>query len=440
MPQDALSAINVILSQSRVLNLNYTNIGNTFFRNDGRVIDLGFGKEVWTGIFSSVRPNSWSERGTQFLATLNANITHKAATKQLYLVSNDPRSCYTDQVLDRNAGRWREGMTDQQVDILRRDLKGLKLRYVFPNGQKREYRVNDIMGPANQLMIPDLKKTVADYFLEHHKYKLKYPHLPCLWLGSRNKTIYIPMEYCEVSSQALPRTKQLSDMAQATMIRQTARKPGEREKMIMEELKKNNQIYKNDPFAKSFNLSIADNLVQLTGRILPPPSIEYQNHTSLKIKNEDPGKWMQRGYKYVFGGELNNWAILDLAGLRPDERTSVIQSFGKIGGEVGLKIQCQERKSVFTYNCNEREAGRKFADIVKEFKNSSTKLDLVLVILPFKGGKVYNEIKNLGDLHYKIPTQCCLKRVLFGKDGRPSGQVLQICLLCKFYFYGKSYY
>ena len=105
MPQDALSAINVILSQSRVLNLNYTNIGNTFFRNDGQVIDLGFGKEVWTGIFSSVRPNSWSERGTQFLATLNANITHKAATKQLYLVSNDPRSCYTDQVLDRNAGR-----------------------------------------------------------------------------------------------------------------------------------------------------------------------------------------------------------------------------------------------------------------------------------------------------------------------------------------------
>ena len=77
MPQDALSAVNIILSQSRLLNLNYTNIGKSFFRNDGHVIDLGFGKEVWSGIFSSVRPNSWTDRGTKLLATLNANIVHK---------------------------------------------------------------------------------------------------------------------------------------------------------------------------------------------------------------------------------------------------------------------------------------------------------------------------------------------------------------------------
>jgi len=429
MPQDALSAVNAILSQSRVLNLNYTNIGHTFFRNDGRVIDLGFGKEVWSGIFSSVRPNSWTERGTQYLATLNANISHKAATKQLPLVIDDTMYCYTDQVLDRNAGSWRKGMSPQQVDVLRRDLKGLKLRYTLPNGQKREYRVNDILQPADKLEIPDLKKTVKTYFFETHKVKLKYPHLPCLWLGSRNKTIYIPMEFCEVSSQALPRTKQLPDMAQASMIRNTAMRVGEREKMILDELQRNNRIYKDDPFAKSFNLSIADNLVQLTGRILPAPSIEYQDQKTVNIRNDDPGKWNQRGVRYVSGGDINNWAILDLFGLRGDEMSSVIQSFGKTGREVGLQIQCVERKSVFSYNCREHEAGGTFENIVQEFKKHGTKLDLVLVILPFKGSKVYNEIKNLGDLKYKIPTQCCLKKVLFGKDGKPSGQVISnLCL------------
>ena len=109
--------------------------------------------------------------------------------------------------------------------------------------------------------------------------------------------------------------------------------------------------------------------------------------------------------------------------LRGDEMSSVIQSFGKTGREVGLQIQCQERKSVFSYNCRENQAGMTFENIVQEFKKLGTKLDLVLVILPFKGSKVYNEIKNLGDLKYKIPTQCCLKKVLFGKDGRPNGQV-----------------
>ena len=57
--------------------MTYTNIGKTYFRNDGQVLDLGFGKEVWYGIFSSVRPNSWTEEGTQYLATLNANLVNK---------------------------------------------------------------------------------------------------------------------------------------------------------------------------------------------------------------------------------------------------------------------------------------------------------------------------------------------------------------------------
>ena len=57
--------------------MTYTNIGKTYFRNDGQVLDLGFGKEVWYGIFSSVRPNSWTLEGTQYLATLNANLVNK---------------------------------------------------------------------------------------------------------------------------------------------------------------------------------------------------------------------------------------------------------------------------------------------------------------------------------------------------------------------------
>ena len=79
VPQTALSAINIILSQSRTLDMNYISIGKSSFKKPrpGEVLDLGFGKEVWHGVFSSVRPHSWSEAGTRYLATLNANVVNK---------------------------------------------------------------------------------------------------------------------------------------------------------------------------------------------------------------------------------------------------------------------------------------------------------------------------------------------------------------------------
>ena len=64
--------------------MSYINIGHTYFRTDGQVMDLGFGKEVWYGMFSSVRPNSWTEAGTQYLATLNVNIVMKVGKFILY--------------------------------------------------------------------------------------------------------------------------------------------------------------------------------------------------------------------------------------------------------------------------------------------------------------------------------------------------------------------
>ena len=75
---------------------------------------------------------------------------------------------------------------------------------------------------------------------------------------------------------------------------------------------------------------------------------------------------------------------------------------------------------------SEQQVEEDFADLVKEFKQAGTMLEMVIVILPFKGSRVYEVIKKIGDLKHKVPTQCCLKRNLF----RPSGQVnMQVCNL-----------
>ena len=68
-------------------------------------------------------------------------------------------------------------------------------------------------------------------------------------------------------SQPMPRKKKLQDDVIANMIRQTAIKPLERQQKIKDGLIANNNMYKNDPYAKEFGISLAGTMTTLTGRV-----------------------------------------------------------------------------------------------------------------------------------------------------------------------------
>ena len=40
--------------------------------------------------------------------------------------------------------------------------------------------------------------TVEEFFSKEYGVTLRYPNMPCLWVGSTNKRIYIPAEVCTV--------------------------------------------------------------------------------------------------------------------------------------------------------------------------------------------------------------------------------------------------
>ncbi len=90
--------------------------------------------------------------------------------------------------------------------------------------------------------------SVAEYF------KQQFPALPCLWVGSRDRSTYIPAEFCSMTSQPLQRMKKLADDTVANMIKQKAVK------------------YK-DPFANEFGISVADEVrILMTSPCLTPSS------------------------------------------------------------------------------------------------------------------------------------------------------------------------
>lgn len=78
-------------------------------------------------------------------------------------------------------------------------LKGLKVQYELPDQPttKRTYFINDLASSPkeNTFTLNDgTNITVEEYFLKNKNYKIKYPHIPCLWVGPRSVQIHLPPE------------------------------------------------------------------------------------------------------------------------------------------------------------------------------------------------------------------------------------------------------
>ena len=316
------------------------------------------------------------------------------------------------------------GLTDEQAKTMTKDLDGLKVKYIIPTKEgepphKRIFKVNGLRKGANKEVIADLGKTVEEYFKEQYDVVLKYPNLQLVWVGSKHKTVYVPMEFCQMEKQPMPRKKKLADDAIAKMIRFTAVKPMDRQKKIIDNLMKNNRKYKDDPYAKEFGINVSGEMATLSGRVLDAPSIEYAGGKAATINKANPGKWFQDKNQYVAAEKVTNWALLDLAQLTDDQTKQVVAGFAGVGKEVGMTFN-KNQADFLMVKGNMREAEEsifyledKFKRIVEHFKGKQKKVDLVLIAFPFKAGFLYGKIKQLCDMKFGLVTQCFLKDNVF---------------------------
>ncbi|VVC97671.1 unnamed protein product, partial [Leptidea sinapis] len=180
IPYDAILALDVVMRH--LPSMMYTPVGRSFFSSpEGYYHPLGGGREVWFGFHQSVRPSQWK-----------------------MMLNIDEFMC---EVLDiRDINDQRKPLTDSQRVKFTKEIKGLKIEITHCGTMKRKYRVcNVTRRPAQMQSFPlqlengqTVECTVAKYFLDKYKMKLRYPHLPCLQVGQEHKHTYLPLE------QALP--------------------------------------------------------------------------------------------------------------------------------------------------------------------------------------------------------------------------------------------
>ncbi len=155
-------------------------------------------------------------------------------------------------------------------------IRDLKCRFVRPDYKVRDYKMNGLKRGAKQEYVPDVGDTVFDYFRKTYNYVIKNPKWPLVHVGNAAKNILLPIECLLLKTQACPRSKALTAENTSAMIKVTAVRPNERQAAIKRNLQFRGNAFKNDPYAKAFGLSVESNFANVNGRVLDPPTLEYQ--------------------------------------------------------------------------------------------------------------------------------------------------------------------
>ena len=432
-PADVIQALNIVLNMTPQLYLETFGL-NHFNPNtsNGTSIDIGGGASLWVGTFTSVRLG-WRPM-------LNVDVANKVGCEESSVIE------FIEKILKSSRGY-------QQSHILLNDkihrdtvddkMKDLKIHYSRPNGYKKNYRVIKVMPAANRLKVKldsGEECTVEKYFKDKYRYQLKFPDYPCIHVGKKDDSIYLPIELCRMKKQFLPLSKCLDDNQSQRMIKAAAKLPKERREFIERNLRHLSNHYESDPYANDFGLKVSGEMMKVEGRVLGPPALKYKHEGEFRDVNNGQWKVGRLGDKIVLKFfkpmDLKYWGILDLSNLPGTAKEQFVDRIRSEGNKRGMLVDSPIYENANIQNTS--QVKEKFKKLYKDIrrwkedqegqKQNGSKL-LILVINP-KRSTIKDELKYLGDAILRVPTQFVLKTNVTGRHNNgPSYQVLHsICL------------
>jgi hypothetical protein len=153
-------------------------------------------------------------------------------------------------------------------------LTGMKLRYQRRSGARyKTYRVVGLKDCPSKttFMRKGEEITVEEYFTTVLGLTVREPEMPTVWLGTKNKTIYVPITCCTLHvGQPINNFKELGSV-RAGMVKHSSTVCEEHKKKLdalMNELGHNT-----NRFVREFGFSISNEYEKVEGRILEGPDL-----------------------------------------------------------------------------------------------------------------------------------------------------------------------
>ncbi|XP_077510193.1 protein argonaute-2-like [Amblyomma americanum] len=387
VPQEVLQAIDIVLRHRPSINL--APVGRSFFRPPGpnEHNDLGGGREVWFGYYTSVRPAQWKPM-------LNVDMSATTFYESLPLVDfmcrflSDSRRVLTPADF--------RSLRDNQYVRLNRELKGLRVK-VTHLPYPRKYKVVKITRePAKEIYFESegSQISVADYFQSRYR-RLSYPNFPCVQSGSPTHPVYIPLEVCELAEGQHCR-KKLDESQTAEMIKHTAKPPAKRFQKIRQSVR--DMVSSSDKYLREFGVKINTEPTQVVGRVLDPPSLVFENNTMCKPRD---GTWDLRGQRFYKAMSMTKWIVLNVSrSAHKDSLENFIRMLIRIGQELGMRIA--QPLAVITFDTNRQP----MRTVLTEQRKQYPQLEMVVAVITKATN--YAEIKQVAETELSLRTQCIL--------------------------------
>lgn len=130
------------------------------------------------------------------------------------------------------------------------------------------------------------------------------------------------MEVCKLPGQK--RVQRMTDQMTADMCAKTCTRPVDRQRRITERAKHN--AYDTDPFLAAFRVRCNPQLVQVTGRVLEAPMVQYGTTGRNPQMQPRMGAWNMRDTHLHTPVPLRAWAVVNLGRNRDDQVQRFIES------------------------------------------------------------------------------------------------------------------
>ncbi|KAF5303929.1 hypothetical protein FQA39_LY01714 [Lamprigera yunnana] len=390
-PQEAVQCLDIVLRNAP--SLSCIPVGRSLFiKPKGGILDLGEGMESYRGFYQSA-VLGWK-------LFLNIDVVHKPFPK------NMPVLDLISEITTRHYDYRRDRLQNENYDVVRKFLEGLRVHYEIPNqpATKRIYNVNQLHKTATEYRFTtdqNVMMTVEEYYRKNKRVTLKYPHLPCLWVGNkqRESPILIPLEFCTIVEGQVTNRK-MTPIQTANLIKIAATSTDVRKKNIMEFVSRAN--HNNDMCAREFGISVNPEFTKVPARVLDPPVLKYSNNT---VK---PSRGVWRSGKFDDASPLNDWFIVCV-----DDRTNrgTLENFTreviKEGSILGMTIT--RPKDIISLTLRWKAEKKILEEQFLKLKS----MQLVLVVIPDFKKEIYSYVKQVAELTVGVVTQCVKAKNVF---------------------------
>ncbi|KAL8953104.1 MAG: hypothetical protein Q9222_001042 [Ikaeria aurantiellina] len=268
------------------------------------------------------------------------------------------------------------------------------------------------------------KITVEQYFLRKYNIRLARPNEPCINLGNKENPVFVPPEllWVEPGQQY---NRKLSPDQTSGMIEFAVRTPAENARRIVNQGAAMMGLSEQNSNLLAFGLKVIPKMMTISGRILPPVSIQYKEKNAPKSFMPERGSWDLIGKSFMEGRPLRSWTYLKFAD--NDIGRADVEAFMTITRNSGLTCDNpMHRDGIYIPLGVDEDANDQ--TIRSNIETAATKgIKVLLVFLRDDNAFIYSRVKYWADVKYGIHTICSVGTKIRRRPGKPRpGEARQV--------------